>query len=216
MIRLRGRSEERGIIETMTHELVMNDASLSGVEKSSNADVETALGPMDEETFRAFYDRTSRAVWVYLSRVTGDRQLADDLLQDVYYRFFRANATHASEAHRRNSLFCFATNIARDANRRKVRRPVEPLAIDAEEVGDLLRVDARVAERFEASADLARAMAHLTDVQREMLWLADALGSSHAEIAEMLGLKSGSVKILLLRTRRRLATLLRPESKEKR
>ena len=59
----------------MIHDLLMNDASLSGVH--SSADAVAAYGPMDEDTFRAFYDRTSRAVWVYLARVTGDRQLAD-------------------------------------------------------------------------------------------------------------------------------------------
>lgn len=200
----------------MTHELLMNDASLSGIDRHANADAVTAYGPMDEDTFRAFYDRTSRAVWVYLARMTGDRHQADDLLQEVFYRFYRANATHADEIHRRNSLFCFATNIARDAHRRKVRSGSELVPIDVDDEDAALRVDARVAERFEASTDLARAMAHLKPVQREMLWLAYALGSSHAEIAEMLGLKSGSVKILLLRARRKLAGLLgRPASKEK-
>jgi RNA polymerase sigma-70 factor (ECF subfamily) len=190
--------------------LFMSDASLSGVEASAKTEA-AAMQPMDEETFRAFYDRTSRAVWVYLARVTGDRQLADDLLQDVFYRFFKAGATHQDESHRRNSLFCFATNIARDANRRRFRYKPEPVPLDVEEDGvhaAALRVDDRTAERFEASTDLARAMAQLKPVQREMLWLAYALGSSHAEIAEMLGLTNGSVKILLFRARRKLATLL--------
>jgi RNA polymerase sigma-70 factor (ECF subfamily) len=200
----------------MTHELLMDDASLSSVDRHSNANVVTAHGPMDEDTFRAFYDRTSRAIWVYLARVTGDRQLADDLLQEVFYRFYRANATHADEAHRRNSLFCFATNIARDVHRRRRRHGTELVPIDVDDEDAALRVDSRVAERFEASTDLARAMAQLKPLQREMLWLAYALGSSHAEIAEMLGLKSGSVRILLLRARRKMAALLgRPIVKEK-
>jgi RNA polymerase sigma-70 factor (ECF subfamily) len=200
----------------MAHDLVMNDASLSGIDQPSNVDAGTAHGPMNEDAFRAFYDRTSRAVWVYLARVTGDRQLADDLLQDVFYRFFRANATHANEAHRRNSLFCFATNIARDANRRRFRFRVEPVAIEDDDHADALRVDDRVAERFEASTDLARAMAQLKPLQREMLWLAYALGASHAEIAEIVGVKSASVKILLLRARRKMAELLgSTASKEK-
>ena len=41
---------------------------------------------MDEEAFRLFYQRTSRSLWAYLSRMSGDRQLADDLLQETYYR----------------------------------------------------------------------------------------------------------------------------------
>jgi RNA polymerase sigma-70 factor (ECF subfamily) len=57
--------------------------------------------------------------------------------------------------------------------------------------------------------DLARSMARLKPRERELLWLAYAQGSSHREIAEALGLKTGSVKLLLFRARRRLAALLR-------
>src|SRR5882757_9524884 len=106
---------------------VMNDALLAVAGARSKSE---ARGLMDEETFRAFYDRTSRAVWVYLARVTGDRQLADDLLQETYYRFYKAGAAHQDESHRRNSLFCIATNIARDVNRKKTRHPIEQLELN--------------------------------------------------------------------------------------
>src|SRR5579863_1307725 len=78
---------------------------------------------MDEDAFRAFYDRNARGVWAYLARLTGDRQMADDLLQEAFYRFLRADATHESEAHRRNSLYRIATNLARDARRRTLSHP---------------------------------------------------------------------------------------------
>ncbi len=68
---------------------------------------------MDEETFRAFYERNARGVWAYLARVAGDRQLADELLQEAFYRFLRAASKYESEAHRRNSLYRIATNLAK-------------------------------------------------------------------------------------------------------
>ena len=159
---------------------------------------------MDEDTFRAFYERTARGVWAYLARVTGDRQLADDLLQEAYYRFLRANATHDTETHRRNSLYRIATNLARDARRKSLTRSATVLAGD-----DIERAPADhrsgAAERI---ADCNRAMSLLHPRERAMLWLAYAEGASHREIAAVLGLSPGSLKPLLFRARRRLAALL--------
>ena len=158
---------------------------------------------MDEDTFRAFYERTARGVWAYLARVTGDRQLADDLLQETYYRFLRANATHETESHRRNSLYRIATNLARDARRQDLSRPAILAGNDIESApaGD----QSGAAER---SADFSRAMQNLQPRERAMLWLAYAEGASHREIASVLGLSPGSLKTMLFLARRRLAALL--------
>ena len=159
---------------------------------------------MDEDTFRAFYERTARGVWAYLARVTGDRQLADDLLQEAYYRFLRANATHDTETHRRNSLYRIATNLARDARRKSLIRSATVLAGDDIENAPSLH-QSGAAERI---ADCHRAMSLLQPRERAMLWLAYAEGASHREIAAVLGLSTASLKPLLFRARRRLAALL--------
>ena len=159
---------------------------------------------IDEETFRAFYERTARGLWAYLARVTGDRQLADDLLQEAYYRFLRANATHETETHRRNSLYRIATNLARDARRKSNIRSGSFLAGDDIESAP----SAEPPGAAERSADLSSAMAHLQPRERAMLWLAYAEGASHREIAAVLGLSPGSLKPMLYRARRRLAALL--------
>jgi RNA polymerase sigma-70 factor (ECF subfamily) len=153
---------------------------------------------MDEEAFRAFYDRTARGVWAYLWRVTGDRGVADDLLQESYYRFLRSTADHASEPHRRNALYRIATNLARDRWRRNAARPVTEL--NGEEAAPAADVEGRT--------DLKRALARLNPRERAMLWLAYAEGASHEEIAGVLGVKASSMKVLLFRARRRLAELL--------
>ena len=159
---------------------------------------------MDEDTFRAFYERTARGVWAYLARVTGDRQLADDLLQEAYYRFLRANATHDTETHRRNSLYRIATNLARDARRRSLTRSATVMAGDDIESAPSDH-QSGAAERI---ADCKRALSLLQPRERAMLWLAYAEGASHREIAVVLGLSTASLKPLLFRARRRLAALL--------
>ena len=78
----------------------MRDVTIADIERLRvEADAADAVFEMDEETFRALYDRTSRALWAYLSRLT-DADAADDLLQETYYRFLRAQGRHESEAHR--------------------------------------------------------------------------------------------------------------------
>ena len=187
----------------------MRDVTLSELEQlgADATDAEEAF-QMDEDSFRVFYERTARPVWAYLSRMTGEPRLADDLLQEAYYRFLRAGVAHESEAHRRNYLFRIATNLVRDLRRRH-RVDDVPIGSGRDAID---RADPRSADAAGGAArrvDLRRAMARLKPRERELLWLAYAQGSSHQEIAQALGLKTASVKLLLFRARRRLAALLR-------
>ncbi len=182
----------------------MRDLILTGLDLSRADEADVAF-EMDEDTFRAFYDRTARSLWAYLSRMAGNPSTADDLLQETYYRFLRARVDHASEAHRRNYLFRIATNLLRDGYR---RNRTEPQALGEPYAGGELPGDATLADRAQSRADVRSAMARLKPRERELLWLAYAQGSSHQEIGEALGLKTGSIKPLLFRARHRLAALL--------
>lgn len=185
----------------------MGEMVLTEFERLAALDEAERTFPMNEEEFRAFYELTSRPVWVYLTRMTGDHRLADDLLQEAYYRLLRTKATFESEDHGRNYLYRIATNLVHD-HRRRPRADREPL-------GDVDRMPAPEGSggsegRAARHIDLDRAMAQLKPRERSMLWLAYAQGCSHEEIADVLGLKTSSLKALLFRARRRLAGLLAP------
>ena len=175
---------------------------------SQSLDLDRAMPAMDEEEFRGFYERTARPLWAYVKRMTGDSHQADDVLQEAYYRFYRAGAQHESESHRRNSLFQIATNVVRDSARRAKSHQDVPLE-DETSIG-VVPVSQSPGPEHQAAirTDLARAMQQLEPVQREMLWLAYAQGSSHEEIAEVLGMRAISIRTLLLRARRKLAKIL--------
>ena len=161
---------------------------------------------MDEQSFRAFYNQTSGMLWAYLVRATGNRAAADDLLQEAYYRLLRARASFESDDHRKNYLFRIATNLVRDRSRRGAADNSQQAGggeeYDVPAAGDL-------ATQTQQRADLQRAMAHLSDRERELVWLAYGQGSTHQEIAGALGLKTGSIKPLLFRARRKLAAFLK-------
>lgn len=191
------------MIGKMILPFVLQDATIS-----EKAELESRVAVMDEEEFRAFYERTSRPLWAYLSRITGSRHEADDVLQEAYYRFYRAGAKHESESHRRNSLFQIATNIVRDAGRRAKHHDDVPIEEESW-TGPALKSQAPVPDRqAEIRTDLARGFEKLEPIQREMLWLAYGQGASHEEIAEILGMRAVSIRTTLLRARRKLAGIL--------
>jgi RNA polymerase sigma-70 factor (ECF subfamily) len=159
---------------------------------------------MDEETFRGFYARTSAMIWAYLARATNDPAAADDLLQESYYRLLRSTMTFESEEHRKNYLFRIATNLIRDRFRRP---PIDNAQLPEHGEGDI-PASGDLARQTQERTDLARAMAQLSPREREMVLLAYGHGSTHREIAGVLGLKTGSIKPLLFRARRKLARIL--------
>jgi RNA polymerase sigma-70 factor (ECF subfamily) len=156
-----------------------------------------------EDEFRLLYDRTSRAIWVYLYRLTRDTHASDDLLQETYYRFLRTPATYDGELHERNTLYRIATNLVRDRRRR-----VRPPTVTFDEAEGAMPAARDETQTAGDRADVRRAMAQLRERDQQLLWLAYAEGSSHQEIAASLGVRANSVKTLLFRARQRLAALL--------
>lgn len=156
-------------------------------------------GGLDEAAFRALYDRTARPLWGYIARATGNDSLADDLVQEAYLRLLRANFEPESEDHAKNYLFRIATNLLRD-HFRGAKRAQLPLEHDPSVMGHEHQVHLQ--------HDLRRAMMRLKPRERELLWLGHVERFSHKEIAEILGLKAGSVRLLLFRARKKLAAML--------
>ena len=181
----------------------MTDITLTELERLGAFDEAERTFQMNEEAFRAFYEQTSRPVWLYLARLTGDRRLADDLLQETYYRFLRVRSSFDSEEHRRHYLYRIATNLVFDHRRR--RRPDDQPLVTEDEAAPR---QGDAADRIARRIDVARALEQLKPRERSLLWLAYAQGWSHEEIASTLGLKTASLKSLLHRARRRLAAVL--------
>ena len=183
----------------------MRELALTEMERAGAFEDAERTFQMTEEAFRVFYEQTARPMWLYLARTTGDDRLADDLLQETYYRFLRTRTTFESDDHRRHYLFRIATNLVRDQWRRARTDAVE--LGSGPEVPDA-REDHDIGDRALGRIDVTRALEQLKPRERSLLWLAYAQGYSHEEIAAQLGLRTGSLKALLFRARRRLVAVL--------
>jgi RNA polymerase sigma-70 factor, ECF subfamily len=163
-------------------------------------------GPMDNEAFAAFYERSARPLWAYLVRVSADPALAEDLMQESYVRFLcAANAPALAtdgEAAARLYLFRIATNLLRDYWRRPRHASIEEIP---EEFFAVRGGDAQT----ESQVLLGPALLQMKPRERQLLWLAHAEGYSHREIAAVTGLAAASIRLLLFRARRKIAALLR-------
>jgi RNA polymerase sigma-70 factor (ECF subfamily) len=152
---------------------------------------------IDAAEFQFLYEQTARPLWAYLARVSGNRDVANDLLQESYCRFLSAELPPMDQAGRRSYLFRIATNLLNDRWRRQ-----EPITL-----GDV--PEGACEDQLESRAALRHAFEQLKPRERQFLWLAHVEGSDHREIARRTGVKPASVRLLLFRARRRLAGLLR-------
>jgi RNA polymerase sigma-70 factor (ECF subfamily) len=165
--------------------------------------------PMDSDAFARFYERSARSLWAYLARVSGDPALADDLMQESYLRYLCLSrpGLHLAEGEvaGRRYLFRIATNLLRDHWRR-------PRSQSIEEIPEELLAASASSTQTDSQAMLNPALALMRPRDRQLLWLAHAEGYSHKEIAEVTGLASASIRLLLFRARRKMAQLLREQN----
>jgi RNA polymerase sigma-70 factor (ECF subfamily) len=152
-------------------------------------------------------DRDGDRLYGLALRVTGDRDLAADVVQDA----FRAALEHAGEFRGESAvttwLYRIVFNRAVDLLRR--RRRDDQLPDDPDELARTLPItQSNIAplpddllERQETRAVVDRALEELGPRQRAVFELHEVEGRSTAEVAEVLGLTPGAVRVSLHRAR---------------
>lgn len=161
---------------------------------------ETAPAMTDEQAFETFYRETAADLRRYVVRVLGDAALADDIVQESYLRVLRARPAAEAREPLRGFLFRVASNLIVDDWRHRCRERGAPDA----RAGLASAPGPDVPQQI----DLARVFDQLRPEERAMMWLAYVEGADHREIAGALGVRRGSVRVMLHRTRRKLARLL--------
>jgi len=160
------------------------------------------IGRVAEGNARALevlYERYSRAVYSFALRILGDQQLAEELLQEVFFRAWRqGSAFQASRGTFITWLLSITHNMAIDEVRKRRRRPQKAESEDSE------AVLAGVADKGQSVEDqvwvvalrgaIAGAMEQLPLAQRQVIELAYYQGLTQREIAENLSEPLGTIK----------------------
>ena len=162
----------------------------------------------DSPAFDAVFAAYRRRIFGFLVRMTRRRDVAEDLLQEVFLRL----AQHARRLDEDTKLGAWLFTVAH----RLVISWARAQAVRAQLAGDLPRREPAGGERspLDAVADsqaqlaLERAFAGLAPTYREVALLVGVEGMQPAEVAEILGLRPDAVRQRLARARTQLAESL--------
>jgi RNA polymerase sigma factor (sigma-70 family) len=148
---------------------------------------------VDQEAAVLLYQRCYEELGRYLTRLIGDRSMAEDLTQDAGMRLIEAARREALRLKSpRAFLFHIATNLARDHLRRAIRTDAV-MRREQGEVAHASPADQVAVARQEVSM-LSAEVAKLPPRPRQALMLSRVEGLSHAEIGVRLGIAPKTVE----------------------
>ncbi len=177
----------------------------------------TAAGAQDgrRPDFADVFREYQRPIYNYLLRMTQNPAEADDLTQETFIRVHRGLPTFRGEASLSTWIYRIATNVSLDHFRRRATREASAL-ISLEEVelnrgwiaDESASPPEQLAAQSEMSACVQRFVHRLSPNYRAALVLHDLQGLKDREIADVLGVSLGTVKIRLHRARKKLREAL--------
>jgi RNA polymerase sigma-70 factor (ECF subfamily) len=162
----------------------------------------TAVRNGDLAKLGLLFERYHVALFDFLSWMTGDRTAAEDLVQDIFVRILKYRATYRDDGSFETWLYRIARNARADYF--KTRPPLEPLADEAMDRPEPGPNPMRRLEADRERARLKRALMQLREDKRELIVLTRYRGMSHEQIAGLLGVETGTVKVRIHRALREL------------
>ena len=150
----------------------------------------------DTSAFEVVYERHATAAFSLAYRMTGTRNVAEDVVQEAFLSLWRSGARYErARGSVRTWVLGIVHNRAIDALRRSMvhdRRRASDEGLD-ERLDSGERTDVEAARRDEAR-EVRTALRALPEEQSRVIELAYFGGFTHTQIAEMLDMPIGTVK----------------------
>ena len=172
---------------------------------TAERDARTGEGSTDADTaWETIVEEHSARVYRLAYRLTGNRHDAEDLTQDVFIRVFRSLDRY-EPGNFNGWIHRITTNLFLDRVRRTSKLRMDGFSEGAEE-----RLEGReqrpesVVHDAAFDPDIEAALSSLTEEFRVAVVLCDVEGLSYEEIADVLGVKIGTVRSRIHRGRTQL------------
>src|ERR1051325_11608531 len=154
--------------------------------------------------FELLLTRHRKPVYNFILRFVGDKETAEDLLQEAFMRVIKGAEAYKRQAKFTTWLYTIARNLCVDQSRRRKHR--KHASLDApmaasEESGTLLDVipgSGMASDRKSVNKQLHEQMQHaiesLSDEQREVFLMREFLDMPFKQIADVVGVPENTVK----------------------
>jgi RNA polymerase sigma-70 factor (ECF subfamily) len=158
----------------------------------------------DVRAFEILLNRHRKPIFNFVFRFVGSKEVAEDLLQETFMRVIKGAADYERQAKFTTWLYTIARNLCVDQSRRRKHRKHasldQPMS-SSEESGTLLDVipsGEMAADRRSVNKQLHetmhRAIAGLSEEQREVFLMREFLDMPFKEIADVVGVPENTVK----------------------
>jgi RNA polymerase sigma-70 factor, ECF subfamily len=158
-----------------------------------------------QAAFEEFYARHSREVWALAYARLLNADLALDLMQETFLRFWRHGLTGEVILNVRGWLLRVVRNLAEDQAKSSFRRNGTQASEAMDRIAGSIRSPAEILEQVEMNERLRCELSAMPSSDREILTLRYALEYSVPRIADVLGITVSAVHMRLSRARHRLA-----------
>jgi len=159
----------------------------------------------DRNHFKLLVERYGRVLYGTAYRMTGDRSLAEDMVQETFLRAWRAIPSFRGGSFKAWIVRILVNHVM--GERRKNRMQETPLS-EMQAVAGASNEGEELVLRQEERKRIRGALGHLSQEHREVVVLRYYSGLTLSEIATAIGCRQGTVKSRLHRTMGRLREML--------
>lgn len=167
----------------------------------------TLLKQRDEAAFNYLYDHYSGSVYSIILNIVPDRELANDLLQEVFVKIWRQIETYDSSKGR---LFTWMLNIARNASIDAIRSKSFQHSRQNRELTENVYDAGGSTETNTDKIGLRKTVHKLKEEYRVLVELSYFQGFTQDEISKMLKIPLGTVKTRLRTALIQLKQVIKP------